>query len=214
MTGAMSGHAGSAGCSWPHHDPPAACSPSAGAQPAQTPLPTLRPTPPPEPAPSRAAPGPDGPARDYCVLLTPGETFGTVRSPTRGPTDRLRDLPDRRLQRDEGGFTAARRRALTDVGSWITLKAQTYTVEPGTPSMPFSITVPEDAEPATTPAPSWPPTPPRLDHRQPDPNLQVAAPALAPTCGRSGVLGPAHRPPDVERESPSLPCRSSARRRW
>lgn len=98
--------------------------------------------------------GPDGPgSRDYFVYsLTPGETFGdTVAVSNLGdrPIDFVIYPADAFNVRDEGGFTAVRDGELsTDVGSWITLAAQTYTVEPGSRiDVPFSITVPQDAEP-------------------------------------------------------------------
>lgn len=98
--------------------------------------------------------GPDGPGtRDYFVYtLTPGETFGdTVAVSNLGdrPINLVIYPADAFNVRDEGGFTAARDgEPATDVGSWINLRAQTYTLQPGTRiDVPFSITVPEDAEP-------------------------------------------------------------------
>ncbi|MGK2947747.1 MAG: WxL protein peptidoglycan domain-containing protein [Acidimicrobiales bacterium] len=98
--------------------------------------------------------GPDGPGgRDYFVYtLEPGETFGdTVAVSNLGdrPINFVIYSADAFTVRDEGGFTAARDgEPSTDVGSWIDLGAETYTVEPGTRiDVPFSITVPEDAEP-------------------------------------------------------------------
>lgn len=112
-------------------------------------------TPAPEAAPFAVQPsGTDGPGgRDYFVYsLTPGETFGdTVAVSNLGdrPINFVIYPADAFNVRDEGGFTAARDgEEPTDVGSWITLKSQTYTVEPGTRiDVPFSISVPEDAEP-------------------------------------------------------------------
>lgn len=109
----------------------------------------------PTPAPFAVQPsGPDGPGtRDYFVYsLTPGETFGdTVAVSNLGdrPINFVIYAADAFNVRDQGGFTAARDgEPSTDVGSWITLKAETYTVEPGQRiDVPFSITVPEDAEP-------------------------------------------------------------------
>lgn len=108
-----------------------------------------------EPAPFSVQPtGPDGPGgRDYFVYtLDPGETFGdTVAVSNLGerPINFVIYATDAFTVRDEGGFTAARDgEPSTGVGAWITLAAQTYTVEPGTRiDVPFSITVPEDAEP-------------------------------------------------------------------
>lgn len=112
-------------------------------------------TPAPEAAPFAVQPsGVDGPGgRDYFVYsLTPGETFGdTVAVSNLGdrPINFVIYPADAFNVKDEGGFTAARDgEEAIGVGSWITLKAQTYTVEPGTRiDVPFSITVPEDAEP-------------------------------------------------------------------
>lgn len=192
--------------------------PSAGAQPTQdAPTDAATDTTTPEPAPFAVQPsGPDGPGtRDYFVYsLTPGETFGdTVAVSNLGdrPIDFVIYATDAYNVRDEGGFTAARDgEPSTDVGSWITLKAQTYTVEPGTRiDVPFSITVPADAEPgdhagailATDAALG------AITAGNPDPTLQVRARVGARVYVRvEGPVSPALRIDrlDVDHESPSF----------
>jgi hypothetical protein len=98
--------------------------------------------------------GPNGPgSRDWFVYtLDPGSTFGD--------TVAISNLSDRSVRfaiyatdavgiADVGGFSALRDdETPTDVGTWITLAANEYVVEPGTRiDVPFSITVPADAEP-------------------------------------------------------------------
>jgi len=98
--------------------------------------------------------GPDGPGnRDWFnYTLDPGDVFGD--------TVAISNLGDRPVRfhiyatdaiaiADTGGFAALKDdEEPTDVGTWIDLAADEYTVEPGTRiDVPFSITVPSDAEP-------------------------------------------------------------------
>ena len=106
----------------------------------------------PERAPFSVEPaGPGG--RDFFVYtLSPGETFGDSVA-----VSNLGDRPinfsifakDAFSVPNQGGFAAGRDEdEPADVGSWISLKANSYLAEPGTRAeIPFSITVPDDAEP-------------------------------------------------------------------
>lgn len=98
--------------------------------------------------------GPDGPgSRDwFTYTLDPGAVFGDTVA-----ISNLSDHPihfaifptDAVSVADTAGFAALRDdEAPVDVGTWIRLSAGDYTVEPGKRiDVPFSITVPEDAEP-------------------------------------------------------------------
>lgn len=98
--------------------------------------------------------GPDGPgSRDwFTYTLDPGAVFGDTVA-----ISNLSDHPirfylyptDAVSVADVGGFAALKdTETPVDVGTWITLAASEYTVQPGTRiDVPFSITVPEDAEP-------------------------------------------------------------------
>jgi hypothetical protein len=191
-----------------------ALGPSAGATPGQEESP--------EPTNATAAPfavqpsGPDGPGtRDYFVYsLTPGETFGD--------TVAVSNLGDRAINfviypadafnvRDEGGFTAARDgEPSTDVGSWLTLAAETYRVEPGQRiDVPFSITVPQDAEPGDHAGAILATDADRgsIGADSDDPNLQVRERVGARVYVRvEGPIAPAVRIDriDVEHDSPSF----------
>jgi hypothetical protein len=98
--------------------------------------------------------GPDGPGtRDwFSYTLDPGDVFGD--------TVAVSNLGDRAIRfriyatdaeaiADTGGFAAIKDdEEPTDVGTWIELAADEYTVEPGRRiDVPFSVTVPDDAEP-------------------------------------------------------------------
>jgi len=98
--------------------------------------------------------GPDGPGdRDwFTYTLDPGAVFGD--------TVAISNLSDRRIRfviyptdaisvEDTAGFAALKDTdAPVDVGTWIELAANEYTVDPGKRiDVPFSVTVPEDAEP-------------------------------------------------------------------
>ena len=98
--------------------------------------------------------GPDGPGtRDwFTYTLDPGTVFGD--------TVAISNLSDRPMRfaiyatdavsvDGTGAFGALKdTEEPTDVGTWIELAATQHTVEPGTRiDVPFSITVPEDAEP-------------------------------------------------------------------
>jgi LPXTG-motif cell wall-anchored protein len=98
--------------------------------------------------------GPDGPGtRDwFTYTLDPGEVFGDTVS--------ISNLSDRPIRffiyptdavsvSDTAGFAALKdTEEPVDVGTWIELAASEYTVEPGKRiDVPFSITVPDDAEP-------------------------------------------------------------------
>src|SRR5688500_11708828 len=98
--------------------------------------------------------GPDGPgSRDwFTYTLDPGEVFGDVVA-----VSNLGDEPktfhiyatDAASVADVGGFTAIRDdEKAVDVGTWIELGVEEYTVDPGKRvDVPFRVTVPEDAEP-------------------------------------------------------------------
>ena len=98
--------------------------------------------------------GPDGPGdRDwFTYTLQPGDVFGDTVA-----ISNLSDVPIRFLiystdaisVADTAGFAALKDTEVpVDVGTWIQLAANEYTVEPGKRiDVPFSITVPEDAEP-------------------------------------------------------------------
>ncbi|MGQ0433196.1 MAG: WxL protein peptidoglycan domain-containing protein [Microthrixaceae bacterium] len=115
--------------------------------------------PPPEATPAESGfavqpSGPDGPgSRDwFTYTLDPGAVFGdTVAISNLGdrpirfvifPTDAVSVV-------DVGGFAALKDdETPVDVGTWIELAAGEYTVPPGQRiDVPFSITVPDDAEP-------------------------------------------------------------------
>ena len=98
--------------------------------------------------------GPDGPGlRDWFIYtLDPGAVFGdTVAiSNLSDHSIRFSILPTDAVSVPESaGFAALRDDEVpTDVGTWIQLAADEYTVEPNSRiDVPFSITVPEDAEP-------------------------------------------------------------------
>ena len=98
--------------------------------------------------------GPDGPGdRDWFIYtLDPGDVFGDTVA-----ISNLSDHPirfhiyptDAVSVADSAGFAALKdTETPVDVGTWIKLAADEYTVEPGKRiDVPFSITVPEDAEP-------------------------------------------------------------------
>lgn len=98
--------------------------------------------------------GPDGPGtRDWFnYTLDPGEVFGDTVA-----VSNLSDRPvrfriyatDAQSIPDTGGFAARKDdEEPTDVGTWIELAANEYTVEPGRRiDVPFSVSVPDDAEP-------------------------------------------------------------------
>jgi LPXTG-motif cell wall-anchored protein len=98
--------------------------------------------------------GPDGPgSRDwFTYTLDPGAVFGDVVA-----ISNLSDHPirfaifptDAVSVADTAGFAALKDdETPVDVGTWIQLAAGEYTVEPGQRiDVPFSISVPEDAEP-------------------------------------------------------------------
>ena len=98
--------------------------------------------------------GPDGPgSRDwFTYTLDPGEVFGdTVAVSNLGdvPTTFRIYATDAVSVADVGGFSALRDdQDAVDVGTWITLATNEYTVDPGKRiDVPFSIEVPDDAEP-------------------------------------------------------------------
>jgi len=98
--------------------------------------------------------GPDGPGdRDwFTYTLDPGTSFGDVVA-----ISNLSDKPihfflyptDAVSVADSAGFAAMKDTDKPeDVGTWIELAADEFTVEPGKRvDVPFSVTVPEDAEP-------------------------------------------------------------------
>jgi MYXO-CTERM domain-containing protein len=98
--------------------------------------------------------GPDGPGnRDWFVYtLEPGDVFGdTVAISNLGerPTRFYLYATDATSVADTAGFAPAKdTEEPVDVGTWIQLATNEYTVDPGKRiDVPFSIRVPEDAEP-------------------------------------------------------------------
>ncbi len=98
--------------------------------------------------------GPDGPgARDwFTYTLDPGDQFGDTVAISNLSEEPIRftiHATDAVTVDDVAGFGALRiDEEPTDVGTWIELAAEEYTVEPGKRiDVPFSITVPDDAEP-------------------------------------------------------------------
>lgn len=97
---------------------------------------------------------PDGPGgRDYFVYtLSPGQTFGdtvAVSNFSDQPVTFLLYPTDAFNTEGEAAFALLREEEEpTDVGTWIELAADQYTIEPqSTANIPFSITVPPDASP-------------------------------------------------------------------
>lgn len=98
--------------------------------------------------------GPDGPgARDWFTYsLDPGAVFGDTVAISNVSDHPIRFVifpTDAVSVADVGGFAALKDdQKPVDVGTWIKLAAGEYTVEPGKRiDVPFSITVPQDAEP-------------------------------------------------------------------
>lgn len=98
--------------------------------------------------------GPDGPGnRDwFTYTLDPGAVFGdtvAISNLSNRPIRFSIYATDAVSVADVGGFGAMKDdQKPVDVGTWITLAAREYTVEPGKRiDVPFSVTVPQDAEP-------------------------------------------------------------------
>lgn len=98
--------------------------------------------------------GPDGPgSRDwFTYTLDPGAVFGDTVAISNLSDEPIRFViypTDAVSVVDVGGFAALKdTETPVDVGTWIQLAASEYTVPPGQRiDVPFSITVPEDAEP-------------------------------------------------------------------
>ena len=98
--------------------------------------------------------GPDGPGtRDWFIYtLDPGDVFGDTVAVSNLSDEPIRfDITptDAISVADTGGFAALKNPAdSVGVGTWIELAEGDYTVEPGERiDVPFSVTVPEDAEP-------------------------------------------------------------------
>lgn len=98
--------------------------------------------------------GPDGPGgRDwFTYTLDPGAVFGdtvAISNLSDHPIRFAMYATDAVSVADSAGFAALKdSEQPVDVGTWITLAADEYTVEPGQRiDVPFSVTVPEDAEP-------------------------------------------------------------------
>jgi hypothetical protein len=98
--------------------------------------------------------GPNGPGeRDWFIYtLDPGDTWGdtvAISNLSDRPTRFFIYATDAITIADTGGIGALRDdQAPVDVGSWVQLAANEYVVDPGRRiDVPFSITVPSDAEP-------------------------------------------------------------------